>query len=464
MSCMRRVFMAGHSARVRQLSGQAAVPRVCVVGSGPAGFYVTQHLVKNNNRMEVDIYERLPVPFGLVRYGVAPDHPEVKNVINTFTKTAQHPNVKFYGNVTLGADVTLRELREAYHAIVLTYGAERDRELGVAGESLRNVLSARQFVGWYNGLPADRDLAVTLDTDTAVVLGQGNVAVDVARVLLTHIDVLKKTDMTEHALAVLAGSRVRRVVLVGRRGPLQVAFTIKELREMTRLPNVRTEFIAGQMDNVQPFLSKLARPRRRLTELMLQTAAASFPPQNDKLFQLMFLRSPLSFRGEQTVSGVELAFNTLQGDNLENQKAVATEATETLSCGLALRSIGYQSVAADPDIPFDSSRSVVVQEPGLYAAGWLATGPVGVILSTMSNAFEVANTINRDLSGDAVDSTVTKPGSGYVLQLLRERGVPTVDFSGWERIDQEETRRGAAVGKPREKIVNIAEMLEIGAV
>ncbi|KAG8296426.1 hypothetical protein J6590_057538 [Homalodisca vitripennis] len=248
---------------IRCMSGKAAVPRVCVVGSGPAGFYVTQHLVKNNEQLEVDIYERLPVPFGLVRYGVAPDHPEVKNVINTFTKTAQHPRVKFCGNVSLGEDLTLRDLKDAYHAVVLrchmtkvlnTYGAERDRELGLAGESLVNVVSARRFVGWYNGLPADRDLMPLLDTDTAVVLGQGNVAIDVARILLTHIDVLKKTDITAHALSMLAASRVQRVVLVGRRGPLQVAFTIKELREMTRLHGVTTEFIPGQMDGVQIYI------------------------------------------------------------------------------------------------------------------------------------------------------------------------------------------------------------------
>ncbi|XP_046661053.1 NADPH:adrenodoxin oxidoreductase, mitochondrial [Homalodisca vitripennis] len=449
---------------IRCMSGKAAVPRVCVVGSGPAGFYVTQHLVKNNEQLEVDIYERLPVPFGLVRYGVAPDHPEVKNVINTFTKTAQHPRVKFCGNVSLGEDLTLRDLKDAYHAVVLTYGAERDRELGLAGESLVNVVSARRFVGWYNGLPADRDLMPLLDTDTAVVLGQGNVAIDVARILLTHIDVLKKTDITAHALSMLAASRVQRVVLVGRRGPLQVAFTIKELREMTRLHGVTTEFIPGQMDGVQIYIDKLKRPRRRLTELLLQTSAATFPQQNDKSFQLMFLRTPLSFQGEQRVSGVQLAVNTLQGDNPEIQTAVATDTRETLSCGLALRSIGYKSIAADPEVPFDSSRGVVIQEPGLYAAGWVATGPVGVILSTMSNAFEVANTVNKDLSSGAVDCTNSKPGSVYILQLLRSRGVPTVDFAGWERIDKKEIERGNAVGKPREKVVDIAEMLEIGAV
>ncbi|XP_054282688.1 NADPH:adrenodoxin oxidoreductase, mitochondrial-like [Macrosteles quadrilineatus] len=446
----------------RYFSSRANTQKVCIIGSGPAGFYVAQHLVKHNSAVEVDIYERLPVPFGLVRYGVAPDHPEVKNVINTFTKTAQNPRVKFYGNVSLGENISLKDLQNAYHAVVLTYGAERDQELGITGEHLDNVISARRFVGWYNGLPADKDLRVSLDCETAVVIGQGNVAVDVARILLTDIDILKKTDITAHSVAELASSRVRRVVLVGRRGPLQVAFTIKELREMLKLPGVRTQFYTGQMDGVQQHVDKLARPRKRLTELLLQ--ASSSPQQSvDKTLQLLFLRSPLSFTGGQRVSEINLGINQLEGDDLNKQKAVLSEARESLSCGLVLRSIGYKSVPADPDVPFDPARSVVSQKPGLYAAGWLATGPVGVILSTMSNAFETANVINKDLSSDAVDVSQSKPGAAYILNLLRSKGIPTVDFVGWEKIDKVETERGQLVGKPREKIVNITEMLNIGA-
>lgn len=228
--------------------------QISIIGGGPAGFYAAQQLVKLLPAATVDIYERLPVPFGLVRYGVAPDHPEVKNVINTFTKTAKHPRVNFYGNITLGKDVYLKELRNAYHAVLLTYGAEEDRKLGIQGEDFENVISAREFVGWYNGVPDNKDLTVNLNGENVAVIGQGNVAVDVARILLTPIDKLKETDITEYSLQRLSDSKVKKVTLVGRRGPLQVAFTIKELREMLNLPNVSTVFNRDDFSGVDKII------------------------------------------------------------------------------------------------------------------------------------------------------------------------------------------------------------------
>ncbi|MED6291812.1 hypothetical protein CHARACLAT_027470, partial [Characodon lateralis] len=225
-------------------------PKVCIVGSGPAGFYTAQHLIKARQDVEVDIYERLPVPFGLVRFGVAPDHPEVKNVINTFTQTAKHSRCSFYGNVNVGKDVTVGELQQAYHAVVLSYGAEGNRRVGVPGEDLRGVYSAKDFVGWYNGLPGCRELSPDLSCETAVILGQGNVALDVARILLSPLDALKKTDITQPALEALAESQVRKVLIVGRRGPMQVACTIKELREMVNLPGTRPEMVAADFEGV----------------------------------------------------------------------------------------------------------------------------------------------------------------------------------------------------------------------
>ncbi|XP_032473318.1 NADPH:adrenodoxin oxidoreductase, mitochondrial isoform X2 [Phocoena sinus] len=213
----------------QQFSTQEQTPQICVVGSGPAGFYTAQHLLKHHPRAHVDIYEKQLVPFGLVRFGVAPDHPEVKNVINTFTQTAHSDRCAFHGNVVVGRDVTVQELRDAYHAVVLSYGAEDHRGLEIPGEELPGVLSARAFVGWYNGLPENRKLAPDLSCDTAVVLGQGNVALDVARILLTPPEYLEKTDITAAALGALRQSQVKTVWIVGRRGPLQVAFTIKVL-------------------------------------------------------------------------------------------------------------------------------------------------------------------------------------------------------------------------------------------
>uniref|UniRef100_A0A0K8S6P9 FAD/NAD(P)-binding domain-containing protein n=1 Tax=Lygus hesperus TaxID=30085 RepID=A0A0K8S6P9_LYGHE len=246
--------------------------KICIVGSGPAGFYFAQNVLKKAPDVTIDMLEKLPVPFGLVRYGVAPDHPEVKNVINTFEKVATNKNFKFHGNVTLGRDVKFSELRQAYHAVVLTYGCNEDRELGIPGENLSNVISARKFVGWYNGLPEDKDLEVDLSSETVVVLGQGNVAVDVSRILLSPIDSLKVTDITEYSLQALSLSKVKTVYLVGRRGPLQAAFTIKELREMTKLPGVQTLLQKEHFAGTEELIPNLPRARKRLSELLVATS------------------------------------------------------------------------------------------------------------------------------------------------------------------------------------------------
>ncbi|XP_046408937.1 NADPH:adrenodoxin oxidoreductase, mitochondrial [Ischnura elegans] len=457
--------------KVFKSSSAAQAPKVCVVGSGPAGFYVSQQLIKAYPKIEVDLYERLPVPFGLVRFGVAPDHPEVKNVINTFTKTAKSGRLRFVGNVNLGTDVILSELRESYHAVVLTYGAEQDREFGIPGEELPNVVSARRFVGWYNGLPADSHLKVNLETESAVIFGNGNVAVDVARILLTPVDILKKTDITEHSLAVLSQSRLKKVIMVGRRGPLNVAFTIKEIREMLKLPECKTVMDPNAFAGIREVIEGLPRPRRRLMELVCQAALDPPPPSwsdAKRTFEPLFLRSPLEFlRCSQSdrLSGVRLAVNKLSDD-----RAVPTGVEECLECGLALRSIGYKGIKAGKDIPFDDEKGTVLNNngqvdgaKGLYCSGWVATGPTGVILTTMSNSFEVGHTIVQHMETGLVDISMNKPGYEAVSQILLKKGIQTVSFSDWEKIDEEEKKRGEAVGKPREKIVSVEEMLAIAA-
>lgn len=453
----------------RLTSTATSIPKICIVGSGPASFYTAQHLIKTVPRVEVDIYEQLPVPFGLVRFGVAPDHPEVKNVINTFTKTAKSPQLRFVGNVALGQDVSLEELRDAYHAVVLAYGADKDRELGLKGEKLSNVVSARRFVGWYNGLPCDTDFPVNLDVEEVAILGHGNVALDVARILLTPTDKLKSTDITEHALESLSHSRVRHVKLIGRRGPLQVAFTIKEVREMLALPGCITVCNPVDFETVRSAVPNLERPRRRLTELLCK--AADLSPSgnvdsNSRQFHLVFFRSPLSFHPSpdvpDTVGSMKLEVNQLD----EQQHAVPAGSTEAMQCGLVLRSIGYRSTQADPDVPFDIKKGHVpntsgVVQPGLYVAGWLATGPVGVILSTMTQAFGVGRAVAADVSSGRVDVSQARPGHTAIVKLLNDRGVTTVSWKDWERIDAVEQSRGKKVGKPREKIVDVKEMLAV---
>lgn len=462
---------------LRRLSttGNTSVEKkICIVGGGPAGFYSAQYLAGHLPNCRIDVLEKLPVPFGLVRYGVAPDHPEVKNVINTFTKTARLPNVNFMGNLTLGVDYCLKDLQERYHCVLLTYGAEKDRQLGLPDEDkLSHVISAREFVAFYNGLPGAENLQPDLSGGTVSIVGQGNVAIDVARILLSPLDALAKTDITERALEALRASRVKRVNVIGRRGPLQAAFTIKELREMTKLPNCRSLWRPEDFTGIPELVKDLPRPRRRITELMLDSLskqAESPVGPSEKVFAPIFLRSPEAI--EVTGGGggqqkLHLTVNTLDGD-----QAVATSAKETIQSDLILRSIGYKSISYDPDLNFNDRKGCVNNiegrvlrhgsdkdvEPGLYAGGWLATGPTGVILTTMNNAFRIANLICDDFKNDRVPSAAeSKPGLTTGDSLLA--GKQVVDWAAWERIDGAEQKNGASKNKPREKFYSTEDML-----
>uniref|UniRef100_A0A9L0JKS3 NADPH:adrenodoxin oxidoreductase, mitochondrial n=1 Tax=Equus asinus TaxID=9793 RepID=A0A9L0JKS3_EQUAS len=439
---------AGCTLSVRQqFSTQEQMPQICVVGSGPAGFYTAQHLLKHHPRAHVDIFEKQLVPFGLVRFGVAPDHPEVKNVINTFTQTAHSDRCAFHGNVVVGRDVTVPELREAYHAVVLSYGAEDHQALGIPGEELPGVFSARAFVGWYNGLPENRELAPDLSCDTAVILGQGNVALDVARILLTPPEHLEKTDITEAALGVLRQSRVKTVWIVGRRGPLQVAFTIK-----------------------------VPRPRKRLTELLLRTATekpgaeeAARQASASRTWGLRFFRSPqqvLPSPDGRQVAGIRLAVTRLEGVG-DTTRAVPTGDVEDLPCGLVLSSVGYKSRPIDHSVPFDPKLGVipnmegrVVDVPGLYCSGWVKRGPTGVIATTMTDSFLTGQMLLQDLKAGLLPSG-PRPGYVAIEALLSSRGVRPVSFSDWEKLDAEEVSRGQGTGKPREKLLDPQEMLRL---
>ncbi|XP_061912257.1 NADPH:adrenodoxin oxidoreductase, mitochondrial isoform X1 [Entelurus aequoreus] len=452
-------------------------PKVCIVGSGPAGFYTTQHLIKARQDIEVDIYERLPVPFGLVRFGVAPDHPEVKNVINTFTQTGKNARCSFYGNVNIGKDVSVKELQQAYHAVILSYGAEGNRSMGIPGEDLAGVYSAKDFVGWYNGLPSCQQLSPDLSCETAVVLGQGNVALDVARILLSPMDMLKNTDITQAALEALMESQVRRVLIVGRRGPMQVACTIKEVREMVNLPGTKPQMLPTDFDGVREALQDLPRPRKRLTELMLK-AAIELPAEKEqeksnkasRSWGFRFFRSPVqvlpSADGTRT-AGIRLAVNKLEGSG-EAARAVLTGEVEDVTCGLVISSIGYKSLLIDPSVPFDSQKAIVPnlmgrvqQAAGLYCSGWLKTGPTGVIATTMNNSFETARSLIEDMDSGKLDLSAEKSGAQKIRNLLEKREIKPVTFSGWEKIDRVETMRGGSTGKPREKLLTVEEMLQL---
>lgn len=414
----------------------------------------------------------------MVRFGVAPDHPEVKNVINSFSKTANSNRVSFIGNVSIGSDITLGELRDIYDAVVLCYGSARERKLNIPGEDLPNVISARKFVGWYNGVPADQDLAVQLNGKDCIVIGQGNVALDCARILLSPVDrVLGKTDITNCSLKLLEKSQITSVHLIGRRGPIQVAFTIKELRELTKI--MACEAII-EKSNKKDFdiinsdiLQNLPRARRRLTELLLQIADGKFSSEKTNLplskrCSFHFLLSPKEIRSTNNNSLViSFDVNKLTDPLSESSKIIATGEVVEMETNLIIKSLGYTTVALDPSLPMDERKGCIKNENGritdcgngLYCSGWAATGPVGVLASTMNVSFEVAKNILEDFEKQVVK--VKGKGKDDSLKLLKDRGVRFVTFKDWEKIDEWERRSGQALNKPREKLTDVNTMMDI---
>ncbi|KAF2365994.1 FAD/NAD(P)-binding domain [Trinorchestia longiramus] len=443
-------------------AGATNVPKVCIIGTGPAGFYTAMKLIKEHPSVCVDMYEKLAVPHGLVRYGVAPDHPEVKNCINQFTSVANTDRCFFLGNVTIGKDVTVPELRDNYHAVVVASGAWEDRKLNIPGEE--NMLSARRLVGWYNGLPQDSWLKPPLhQAEHAVVVGQGNVALDVARILLSPVDRLKSFDVPEAVLEQLSQSRVRRVTLLGRRAPQHVAFTTKELREMTKIDSFGYDVRSEDCHHLPAYSENLERARRRLLQLVHQCSLDSLTTTTrERIWALRFLRSPCAVTVQDgVVTGLTLSRNRLEGD-----RAVPTGDTEELACDLVVRSAGYMGTKFDPALPYREDTGTIANVnsrvtglPGVYATGWAGSGPVGVIVSTMTDSFQCAKIILKDL--EQHQDTSPKQGKDTVLPLLQSRGVKVVLQPGAERILSTEAELGANLGKLREKITSHESMLEI---
>ncbi|KAL3668295.1 hypothetical protein V7S43_006387 [Phytophthora oleae] len=466
--------------------------RVCVVGSGPAGFYATKYLLKEHAGARVDMLEALPTPFGLVRSGVAPDHPEVKSVMNDFDKVASDERFRFLGNVRVGEDVTLAELRQNYHAIVLAYGAAGDRELSIQGEDLRGVMSARTFVNWYNGHPAFRDLELDLtQTQTAVVIGQGNVAVDCARILAKNVDELAATDIATHAVEVLRNSGIKKVYLVGRRGSAQAAFTMKEIRELTKLDGVACvvdpEDLKLSMTPASEQEIKEQRARKRMNDLLVKAAEQFDSVDSKRVVQIKFLSSPAEILADEKdpsrVGAIRVEKTKLEGES-NRQRAVGTGQFEDIPCNLVLRSIGYKSLPIESDAPFDNRRHVVSNDQGrvvttassgekqpvvgLYCTGWVKRGPSGIIGTNIVDARETVSCIVEDFaagnflhSDNSADENLG--GLEAVEKIIKKRNPDTqlVRWADYERLNAEENRRGELIGKPREKITSVIEMLEI---
>ena len=460
--------------------------RVAVVGSGPAGFYAAGHLLKaGGDALEVDMLERLPTPWGLVRSGVAPDHPKIKSVTRVYEKTAAHPRFRYFGNVTFGEHVSREDLLEHYHAIVYATGAPSDRPLGIPGEDLPGSHAATEFVGWYNGHPDHTLLEVDLlRTERAIVVGNGNVALDVARMLVLAPEELAPTDTAEHALAVLAASRVKEVVVLGRRGPAQAAFTNPELLELGELADADVIVDGAELEAALAVLDEAAEQNataRRNVEI-LRSYAAREPAGHPKRIVLRFLFSPTAFLADQNghLTAVELTRNELARTPEGGLRAKATEGRETIAAGLAFRAIGYRGIPL-PGVPFDERSGVIPNEGGRildpgagaplageYVVGWIKRGPTGVIGTNKKDAQETVDAVLADLGGGGEGTggaahLPRRADAAAIDALLRERQPALVTYTGWEAIDRHERAHGEASGRPRVKLTSIEEMLEIAA-
>jgi ferredoxin--NADP+ reductase len=449
--------------------------RIAVVGSGPAGFYTAGHLLGDGpENLEVDMFERLPTPWGLVRSGVAPDHPKIKSVTRVYEKTAAHPRFRYFGNVELGTDISRAELALHYNAIVYATGSLTDRAMGIPGEDLPGSWAATDFVGWYNGHPDYRELQFDLSHERAVVIGNGNVAIDVARMLVLAHTELAKTDIADHTLQVLEHSAIREVVVVGRRGPGQAAFTNPELRELGEMEGVDVIVDSAELDRglavPDPGMDPTAE--RNVTALR---AYAQRPRAAPRTISLRFLLSPVELRGDASgVREVVLVRNALQADDSGALRAIATEETEVIEAGLVMRAIGYRGVAL-PEVPFDDQRHVIPNEqgrvldvtdgghrPGEYVVGWIKRGPTGVIGTNKKDAQQTVDALLQDLAAGRLPES-SQPNPAAIEALLRKRKPDLVEYAGWEAIDRHERALGEPHGRPRVKLTRVDEMLRVAA-
>ncbi len=445
--------------------------RVAVVGSGPAAFYEAGHLLDAELPVEVDLLERLPTPWGLVRLGVAPDHPQLKAVSRAFEKIAARPGLRFLGNVEVGRDVTHDELLRLYDAVVYAVGAQTDRRLGIPGEDLPGSWAATELVAWYNGHPDYQELRFDLSGERAVVIGNGNVALDVARMLVLTEEELAPTDTTDAAREAIAGSGIRELLVLGRRGPVQAAWTAPELQEMGELAgaDILVDPADLELDSASEAELAAAAPIVRRSFEVLRGFAAREPTGKPRTVRLRFRVSPVAFCGDERIEGVELVRNRLEADTSGRVQAVPTEEREIVPCGIVFRSVGYHGVPL-PGVPFDERTGTLpnaggrvldehgVPVPGLYCAGWIKRGPTGVIGTNKKDATETAELLLED----ARAGVLSRESSPTIDELLEERGVEVVTYAGWGAIDAVEKARGAALGRPRVKLSSWAELLEAG--
>jgi ferredoxin--NADP+ reductase len=443
--------------------------RIAIIGSGPAGFYLADALLKHAEaEIHVDLFERLFAPYGLVRYGVAPDHQKIKSVTRVFDKIAQHPRFRFFGNVTVGKDVSLPELLERYHQVAFCTGCEDARDLGIQGEHGRGSHSATQFVAWYNGHPELRQYEVSLATRAAAVVGIGDVSMDLTRMLLKPISALSQTDCVDYALDVFRQSQVQSVHILARRGPAEARFADKELRDISEL-----EGVAIHVDKalVAEALEDASHPNdvKRKLEFLLSLAehAEEHGRSATKHVHLQFLCSPKHIQlVDGRVAGLVVERNRLVPDGKGGLMAQGTGSEETLDVGLVFRAVGYRGRPLT-GVPFDERSGIIPNVDGrvtrerggevlprVYAAGWIKRGPSGVIGTNKGDATDTAQHMLADL---AAKRAALPAGLGAIDTLLAERGVRLVTFIDWQKLDKLESERGKQHGRPRAKFVSVEE-------
>jgi ferredoxin/flavodoxin---NADP+ reductase len=451
--------------------------RVAIVGSGPSGFYAAGHLLKAKShpdlQVQVDVYDRLPTPWGLVRGGVAPDHPNIKAVSRVYEKTAAHPEFRFYGNVDYGADITHDDLLARYHAAIYAVGAQTDRRMGIPGEDLPGSWAATDFVGWYNGHPDYRDLEFDLSGERAVVIGNGNVAADVARMLALTRDELATTDVANHPLEVMAESNIREIVVLGRRGPAQAAFTNPELLELGEMTDadVHVDPRDVEIDELSRtwLESEAASGTSRKNVDILTGYAGRTPAGKRRRIVLRFLCSPIAILGADAVEGIRICRNTLRHED-GSLRACSTDTIEELDCDIVFRSIGYRGVQPQ-GLPFDERRGTVPNEHGRilgedrkplrgeYAVGWIKRGPTGIIGTNKRDAQETVDALLDDLDAGRLNEPAD-PSRDSLEELLDERKPDHVTYTGWEAIDRAEKAAGEPQGRPRVKLTTTEELLD----
>ena len=449
--------------------------RVAIIGSGPAGFYTVSNFLKQTDlTVEMDMFERLPTPFGLVRAGVAPDHQKYKTVTRAYDKSAQHSSFRFFGNVEYGTDITLEDLKDHYHQIMFATGAPSDRNLGIPGEELTGSHSATDFVAWYNGHPDCTDFKFDLSQESVAVIGLGNVAIDVARILCKTDAELASTDMADYALDALRASNVKNVYVLGRRGPAQAAFTPPEIKEMGELEDadVFVPVDEATLDSAsQAELDASGDKNVKKNVAVIEEFSQRTERDNSRHLTIRFLVSPTELIGENgAVSAIKIVKNEAYADENGGVKARATDQEEIIPVGMVFRSVGYRG-APVAEVPFDDYNGTIQNTEGritdddknpltgMYVAGWIKRGPTGVIGTNKTDAQETVNHMAEDARAGAVFEP-TKSAED-VVSLLSGRKPDVITYSDWNKIDEHELSNGAASDRPRVKLTNIEDMLAV---